>query len=159
MKLSDSWHNIFRSEDVSPNRNEEKVCRVPHITLLSVQSHDMLSTLSRDILYTSALAQRAQRSLGWRGRRWTYRISGCGLWWRRVGMRSRWVLCALSLASHVRPGRCGFGDTPKLDWRGSVSAADGPATRPHRRRGSRKNESSRCAWSIRTGALASWRCC
>jgi len=27
-----------------------------HISILSVQSHDMLSKLSRDILYTSALA-------------------------------------------------------------------------------------------------------
>ena len=33
-----------------------------------IQSHDMLSIVSRDILYTSALAQRAQRSgMAWNG--------------------------------------------------------------------------------------------
>ncbi len=41
-----------------------------------VRSHDMLYTLSRDILYTSALARGAQKCPGWRGKRWTFVSSG-----------------------------------------------------------------------------------
>ena len=48
-------------------------------SLLRVQSHDILSKTSRDILYTPAQAQRA-REKAWPGRRWMFRNSACGLW-------------------------------------------------------------------------------
>jgi hypothetical protein len=41
-----------------------------------VQSHDMLYTLSRDILYIAALLRAVGGCAGWHGRRWTYMSSG-----------------------------------------------------------------------------------
>jgi hypothetical protein len=50
-------------------------------------SHDILYKTSRDILYTSARAQRAQEQ-PWLGKRWMFRNNACGLWWRPVGRKN-----------------------------------------------------------------------
>ena len=79
----------------------------PILPRLCVQSHDILYRVSQEHPLHSARPRSSGREERCLGRRWMYRSSGCGLWWRRIGERKRWQSCAGSSGSRGRWARSG----------------------------------------------------
>jgi hypothetical protein len=95
----------------------------PSFRVLCVQSHDILYTLSRDILYTPARFARREVGAGWHGRRWMFRNSGFGLWWRRRSTRGLLKRCVPRMRFRGPRDICGWSVTGSREWPGLRSRA------------------------------------
>src|SRR5260370_10373407 len=117
--LSKGWDE-FRFD---PARRENPIVRTdcyPPFAKRTVQSHDILYTLSRDILYTPARAQHARGwQERWHGRRWMFTSNASGSWWRPRKKCSPSARCVPPMRSRVRRDTCGCGATRSWAYRGS----------------------------------------